>query len=82
MQHHTYVLIDGRITIYGSVNLIQHAMVSAGILVIFEDMQMVQPLARHFANDGDHIIYRSTQAVKPQKTQPCYHCAGHEKRTG
>ncbi|GAB9462755.1 hypothetical protein Gpo141_00000239 [Globisporangium polare] len=81
MQHHEYVLLDDRIVTHGSVNLTQHAMASAGVLAIHEDLQMVQPPARHFANVGDHTIYRQVQAEELLKTKPCRHCADHEKRT-
>lgn len=69
IQHHKYVLIDDRLTIRGSVNLIQHTMVSAGILTIHEDMRMVEPLARHFVNVSDSTIYRcSTRGATEDET--------------
>ncbi|GAB9475813.1 hypothetical protein Gpo141_00012892 [Globisporangium polare] len=82
MQHHKYVLLDDHIVIHGSVSLTQHAMVSAGVLAIHEDLRMVQPLAHHFANVGEHTINRQVQAEELLKTKPCRHCADHEKRAG
>ncbi|GAB9465807.1 hypothetical protein Gpo141_00003199 [Globisporangium polare] len=72
MQHHRYVLLDDRIAIHGSVNLTQHAMVSAGVLALHEDLRMVEPLTRHFANVGDHTVVASLRGSREEDRSSCW----------
>ncbi|GAB9477971.1 hypothetical protein Gpo141_00015185 [Globisporangium polare] len=74
VQRHKCVLLDDRIAIHGSVNLTQHAMASAGILAIHEDLRMVQPLACHFADVVDHTIYRRVPSLRGPREEDRSSC--------